>query len=111
MLFPAPPEPQCCSLPSRVCRADGQLAEVVADVRRAAALPAAVLEQPGRRLPAQTRESRRERVAGGTGQVPRCCPPLRQPHHQAEVSSGARHRPLFVFLFFEEIFVLILSLS
>lgn len=67
-------------------RSDGQLAEIVAAVRGARPLPAGVLEQLGGRLPAQTGEPGGQRLAGGLGQVPRCCQALCQPHHQAEVS-------------------------
>lgn len=64
---------------------DGQNPEVVGDARRARALPARVSEQPGGRLPAQTGESREQRVTEGLGELPGGGPALCQPHHQAEV--------------------------
>lgn len=86
-------------------RSDGQLAEIVAAVRGARPLPAGVLEQLGGRLPAQTGEPGGQRLAGGLGQVPRCCQALCQPHHQTEVS----HVFTGISSFCEQIFLLCMS--
>lgn len=67
---------------------DGQPSEVVDGVCSSPHLSAGVLEQLGRRVPPQTGESWEQRVTGGLGQIPGCCQALRQPHHQAEVSTN-----------------------